>query len=620
MPNTAPDRVAASAALLSGLTLLARAAAVEPAPCDADWARERAAALIGPAAFAKPPAACLEVVALHERRQTWRADPSARRPPTAPPAHGETPPPIWIAGPPGCFAAADHHYRPLQTVAKQIVLINDHDRPRPYTYRWEALVNGRAYTGDEDTGELPPGAVQCDPLVFKAPPRVADRTPVEIKLTVKLGETWHTDSFSFRVFEPAAALDLTGVAVFDPPGRTRALLDSLGPGAQPWNGETNAALVVVGCEALSSRPALPGDLRRYVRQGGRLLLMRQTEGWLRQAGFRLCAAPARQVFPVAPDHPALAGLEPEDLRDWAGATNTEGGSTEGGSVPCGIVAPAPLRKPHRGGWRPLLECGFDLGYVPLLELNYGRGRVLLCALALEACAAADPAAERLARRLVAYARDAPPAPRETPDYLGDDRGAELLDRLGVVYRRASAVPDGSRFLILGQSPVIDPAGLKAALQAGGRALCLPSQRTNEWAGIGLRQSTNFPGSLQPPPWPETAGLSAADLRRHAPGAAWLVEPAAGWEVAADGLLARRTLGQGVLLVAQMDPSGVTGPSPAAASVERARQTRALAQLLANMGALFAGDHRFWAAFDPAADAPPGEAQLYESEASETDPL
>ena len=43
------------------------------------------------------------------------------------------------------------------------------------------------------------------------------------------------------------------------------------------------------------------------------------------------------------------------------------GATDGG------VTSAAIEKPHRSGWRPLLECEFDLAYTPLMELDYGKG-------------------------------------------------------------------------------------------------------------------------------------------------------------------------------------------------------------------------------------------------------
>jgi beta-galactosidase len=55
----------------------------------------------------------------------------------------------------------------------------------------------------------------------------------------------------------------------------------------------------------------------------------------------------------------------------------------------GTVASAAIEKPHRSGWRPLLETEFDLAYSPLMELDYGKGKIVWSQLDLEDHAALD---------------------------------------------------------------------------------------------------------------------------------------------------------------------------------------------------------------------------------------
>ncbi len=73
----------------------------------------------------------------------------------------------------------------------------------------------------------------------------------------------------------------------------------------------------------------------------------------------------------------------------------------------GGVTSAAIEKPHRSGWRPLLECEFDLAYTPLMELDYGQGRLIVCTLDLEDHVALDPAARRMAGRVMDYALHSP---------------------------------------------------------------------------------------------------------------------------------------------------------------------------------------------------------------------
>ncbi len=93
--------------------------------------------------------------------------------------------------------------------------------------------------------------------------------------------------------------------------------------------------------------------------------------------------------------------------------------------------------------------------------------------------------------------------------------------------------------------------------------------------------------MQVPPWPEAQGLSASDLRWRSESPAWLVK--SGVEVGADGLLGRLSKGKGVALFCQIDPNQLQADRKTYFRFTRWRQTRALSQLMANLGATFAGD-------------------------------
>src|SRR5205823_5284496 len=89
-------------------------------------------------------------------------------------------------------------------------------------------------------------------------------------------------------------------------------------------------------------------------------------------------------------------------------------------------------------WRPLLENEFDLAYSPLMELDYGKGRVLWCTLDLEDHAPTDAAAERVFVRVLDYALHAPLTPKlDRVVYVGSKPGAEMLTSLGVLFRDAA---------------------------------------------------------------------------------------------------------------------------------------------------------------------------------------
>jgi hypothetical protein len=68
----------------------------------------------------------------------------------------------------------------------------------------------------------------------------------------------------------------------------------------------------------------------------------------------------------------------------------------------------------------------------------------------------------------------------------------------------------------------------------------------------------------------------------------------GVEIGADGLIGRRKVGSGVALYTQIDPDYLPADEKHYFRFTRWRQTRALAQLLANLGARFQQDARFMA--------------------------
>ncbi|MCU0772739.1 MAG: beta-galactosidase [Verrucomicrobia bacterium] len=499
----------------------------------------------------------------------------------------------WIAGPDGAFTAKDHSFNTGQTVRKQVALLNDERMPQPFTVEWRAEVGNTRIAGGREAGKLGVAETKLLAVSFAAPKTLAgEQAEGRIILAATIGGRKHADTFAFRVFAPARPAP-GRLAVFDPAGDTTAMLQAMGCDLEPVSAAS--PVIVVGRQALADRHPLPFDVHRFVNGGGRLLVMAQEPRWTQFAlGLRTAPFVTRRVFPVAPDHPALAGLDALDLRDWNGSSRLveaypEWPHYEG--LPLygwrwgnrGGVTSAAVEKPHRTSWRPLLECEFDLAYTPLMEMDYGQGRITLCTLDLEDHVALDPAARRLAQNVIEHVRSAPTPPKRDPVVLlGSDEDARLLDFLNVEYERAGDLPSPPRLVVIGPNVEPEAKGFDAFLRRGGKALFLRRQ-------TGGEPVSGFAGSLHPPSWPECAGLSASDLRWRAEGEAWLLKPEPGLEVGADGLLGRRAVGQGVALYCQMDPRALPADERTYFRFTRWRQTRALSQLLANLGATFQTD-------------------------------
>lgn len=520
----------------------------------------------------------------------------------------------WIAGPAGAYTAKDHHFSSGRKVEKQVVLINDTRQPQNYTATCVTTVGGKEVGKVQLQGSLAVSEIRSIPFKVSAPVvEPGGKADGQITLSATIGGNRHEDAFAFRVFGD----DESGsgqIAIVDPDGMTSKLLAKLGYQARPWKG-ASAPLVVIGRNALRAEPAAAAKLEPYVRGGGRVLISAQDPEWLGQAlGWRVCPKVARRVFSV--DTSFARDLDEDDLRDWTGSSTLieaypeyignyfRGNEREQPYAGWhwgnrGGVSSAAIEKPHRSGWRPLLECEFDLAYTPLMELDYGQGRVLVCALDLEDHAADDPAARRIAGRVVDYALHSPLSPRASKVlYLGGAAGAAWLDRLGVQYLASSQLETSAELLLVGSDAAFDTAALTAYLEKGGKALFLPCAKAEGQLGVTLKAAAaHFAGSLSVPQWPETRGISASDLRwrSYLDAPPWLLS--GGLEIGADGLIGRKTMGKGVAIFCQIDPDRFQADEKTYFRYTRWRATRAAAQLLANAGARFAADGRIFQPID-----------------------
>jgi len=508
----------------------------------------------------------------------------------------------WIAGGAEAFTAKDHSFAAGQEVQKQAVLVNDERSARDYAYGWQVTVEGRETAGHSGQGRLEPAETLFVPLSFRAPAVVGKaKAEGSIGLSARIGTRRHQDRFAFRVFAPPQPLSAT-VALYDPQGKSRPMLQALGCTVEQWS-PSSQGLIVIGREALSSGPPLPFDLEATVRGGRRVLILTQDPQWLgRQMGFRVAAQLSRRVFAVDGEHPLMHDLDAEDLRDWRGqSTLVEAYPPPELQKPAwrspvhgfhwgnrGALSSAALEKPHRSGWRPLLQCEFDLAYTPLMELDWGQGRLTLCTLDLEDHVAFDPAAGVLAGNLIRYAATAPLYPRaQRTILLGDEQDRKLLDLLGVAYAASPRIEPQADLVILGRPAKCDETQIRGYVQRGGHVLLLAQSSPAAGLGVELVQSRSFAGSLQVPSWAECRGLGVSDLHWRSETGAWLVK--GGAEVGAEGLLGRVREGKGVAVFCQMDPERLEAESKTYFRLTRWRQTRALAQLLANLGASFKAD-------------------------------
>jgi hypothetical protein len=118
----------------------------------------------------------------------------------------------------------------------------------------------------------------------------------------------------------------------------------------------------------------------------RVIIFEQSSAVLeKRLGFRVEEYGLREVFPRVPDHPVLAGISPETLRDWRGEATLlperlsyemrprYGPTVKWCEIPVsrvwrcgnrGNVASVLVEKPARGDFLPIVDGGYALQYSP----------------------------------------------------------------------------------------------------------------------------------------------------------------------------------------------------------------------------------------------------------------
>ncbi len=509
----------------------------------------------------------------------------------------------WIAGAAPQFTTKDHNFWSREQLQKQIVLINDTRQIQPYQLSWQAQLEDRVIASGQRTGQIEPARTEFFPLAVELP-TITGKQNGQITLQARIGNANHKDSFKFRVF--ARPDNSSGmIALVGPSGATGQMLQALGYQVTTWNGG-DAPLVAIGRNTLEPEQPLPENLRNYLRQGGRVIVFGQTRLWYTRRGWRIARPLSRRVFPVQADHPVVAGLDAEDLRDWRGASSLSEAYPDTVAKPVpfgpygspwygwrwsnqGALSSVAIEKPHRSGWRPILESEFDLAYSPLMELDYGRGRLIITTLDLEDHYSQDAAAAQLTKQLLDYAANAPLTGQL--DKLAVIGQAHLLDNSGVNYQVVTDLTTAYPVTVVGQGSNLSDRQIQNYLNQGGKLLFLTQNRETSNLGLQLQWRDDFPGSLQVPDWPETRGLSSSDLHARTNFGSWTI--VSGGDIAANGLFSRLQQGSGVALFTEVNPFGLKADERTYLRLTRWRQTRALSQVLANLGGRFSADENIW---------------------------
>jgi len=521
----------------------------------------------------------------------------------------------YIGGKPERFTAKDHHFHGGGEVVKQVMLINDARQPIETTWTLVVEVDGQEIDRFEGRRDVPPAQNVKEAVTFRMP-SVSKRTAGKLTLRARMGQREHEDVFDFTVYpdQPIRG-NADRLTIIDPVGDTSEMLRELGYKVEEVQRPGARQVLVIGRRGLerTEGTGLLGELEPWVRAGGTLLVMGQTPETLERLGFRVQRIIERRVFPVVgsettPD--AGLGLDATDLRDWTGESRLvelypdylRAGIPKGnygGGFPLwgwrwggyGGVSSVSIEKPHCTSWTPMIECGFDLMYTPAMRMRHGRGHVVMCTLDVEDHHALDPAAAKASRAVIEHALALAPVEPRPVYLLAGERWSGRMKAMGVQAEVVQDIPARAGLLLVGDDAGINDAALNSFARQGGDVVLLPRNTTGSWAGFEYELQEAFSGSLVVPAWAAARGLSASDLRLRVDCPS--VTVASGGQIGADGWLGRQTVGNGRVFAVQMNPWSLDTDAEPYLRYTRWRQTRALAQVLSNLGVSFAANERIF---------------------------
>ncbi|MBM3212123.1 hypothetical protein FJZ33_07885, partial [Candidatus Poribacteria bacterium] len=225
----------------------------------------------------------------------------------------------YIGGKPSKFTSMDHNFYPGDTLEKTLIIINNSRENISCNCSWK-LEFPQAFEGNRKVN-IQTGHQIRIPIKFHVPDSLE---PGKYKLSMVArfdsGEI-QEDTFSIDIISRPKNLNIKmKMALFDPKGETRELLQDLGVEFENVDANsdfTDFDILIIGKEALTIDS--PGLNIARLRDGLRVIMFQQKSEVLeKRFGFRTQEYGLRQVFKRVPDHPILNGLNNENLRDWCG--------------------------------------------------------------------------------------------------------------------------------------------------------------------------------------------------------------------------------------------------------------------------------------------------------------
>ena len=295
----------------------------------------------------------------------------------------------------------------------------------PETQALELTISVDGADADSIRLTLEPGGAKTVSLSFTAKAVPGKQIPdyevstLEFRLTAN-GNEVQRESFPYNIYPVPPSETGRDVVVYGREGDVD--FASLDP----------VKTIVVVEENVLGTPTEPAKFdtegfRQFLTAGGRVLVLAQDTLDPLGLGINLTDHPSTMAFPLAMDHPLLAGLEPADFKWWADGH---------------YISRREIVREGRNGLEALLVTGgfSALAQTPFADLPVGDGHAVLMQLLAEKKRADDPAAEILYRNALSYLSELPRTKRANVRLIVSDPAVlQVMKTIGL--RETADIPN-----------------------------------------------------------------------------------------------------------------------------------------------------------------------------------
>lgn len=324
----------------------------------------------------------------------------------------------YIGGYPKFFYR-DRNYSASETIKKQIIFV--FDGPMTYTYasyEWSLLSQeGDTIQSNSIDVKLKKGAVTKLPITINP---ISGEGFFKLELRDKLTGKMVDDIPLFIYSDVSDTHSSNSRRNIHFLGEVDAFfkqqLESTAPSSHP--------IIVIGRNGLRDLQTLPFT-DSEIASGTQVIIFEQQPEDLLRLGLRSEIRGIRRAWIRQDEHPLMQGVSPESLQDWRGSATLRPqheAHRYWGHRPArigmspqrparwgnhGNVVSVMIETPTRGSFLPIVECGFDLGYTPLMEWQHGDGRILFCQLDVTDRTETDPVAKLILKNIAQYLSQVP---------------------------------------------------------------------------------------------------------------------------------------------------------------------------------------------------------------------